>query len=108
MKNEIAVSGQLGMKDESGGDHEKPPTDNNQGLNYIVQEQQDLPTMGESQHVALPIVGLAILILIFVLLVVSKMIFAHTKCNLKAWQIASVNKYKTKVFEIWFISQRFT
>ena len=74
MKNEIAVSGQLGMKDESGGDHEKPPTDNNQGPNYIVQEQKDLPTMGESQHVALPIVGLAILILIFVLLVVSKCI----------------------------------
>lgn len=45
MKNEIAVSGQLGMKDESGGggDHEKPPTDNNQGPNYIVQEQKDLP-----------------------------------------------------------------
>ena len=87
MKNEIAVSGQLGMKDESGGggDPEKPPTVNNQGPNYIVQEQKDLPTMGESQHVALPIVGLAILILIFVLLVVSKMIFAHTKCNLKAW-----------------------
>ena len=87
MKNEIAVSGQLGMKDErgGGGDHETPPTDNNQGPNYIVQEQKDLPTMVESQHVALPIVGLAILILIFVLLVVSKMIFAHTKCNLKAW-----------------------
>ena len=81
MKNEIAVSGQLGMKDESGGGHEKPPTDNNQGPNYIVQEQKDLPTMGESQYATLPAVGLAFLILILVLLVVSKMIFPHAKCN---------------------------